>query len=107
MREVTVRELAARLAAGERPWIVDVRESWEHEIVALPGSILIPLGELGERIDEARPPDGVSVVTLCHHGVRSLSAAAIVSAAGIADVASLRGGIDAWAREIAPAMPRY
>jgi adenylyltransferase/sulfurtransferase len=107
MREVGARDLAARLAAGERVWIVDVREPWEHAIVALPGSRLIPLGELEERLDEARPPDGVGVVTVCHHGVRSLSAAAMLAAAGVADVASLRGGIDAWARDVEPALPRY
>jgi rhodanese-related sulfurtransferase len=107
MREVTPREVAARLAAGERVWLVDVREPWEHEIVALPESRLVPLGELEARVDDARPPAGVPVVTVCHHGVRSISAAAILSAAGIADVASLRGGIDAWARDVDPRLRRY
>ena len=107
MREVRPRDLAARLAAGERVWLVDVREPWEHAVVALPDSRLVPLGELDARVDEVRPPAGVAVVTVCHHGVRSLSAAAILAAAGVEDVASLRGGIDAWAREVDPSLPRY
>jgi rhodanese-related sulfurtransferase len=107
MREVTPRELAARLAVGERVWLVDVREPWEHAIVALPDSRLVPLGELESRVDEVRPPAGVPVVTICHHGVRSLSAAAMLAAAGVEDVASLHGGIDAWVRDVDPALPRY
>jgi rhodanese-related sulfurtransferase len=107
MREVTPRELATRIAAGETVWVVDVREPWEHAIVALPESRLVPLGELAARLDEVGPPPGVPVVTVCHHGVRSVSAAAMLMAAGVDDVASLRGGIDAWARDVDASLPRY
>lgn len=107
MREIAPRVLAARLAAGERIQLIDVREPWEHTLVALPGSRLLPLATLSRRVDEARPAPGVSVVVYCHHGIRSRTGARILSAAGIPDVASLRGGIDAWAREIDGTLPRY
>mgnify|MGYP000856057965 CR=1 FL=1 len=52
VRQMTVGELRARLDAGERVVLVDVREPWEHELAALPGSVLIPLGELSSRASE-------------------------------------------------------
>jgi adenylyltransferase/sulfurtransferase len=105
VREIGVRELERRLAEGARVLLVDVREPWEHDLAALPDSLLIPLGELSERADEV--PRDLPVVAYCHHGVRSLSAAAILEAAGIASVVSLRGGIDAWSRLIDPGIRRY
>jgi rhodanese-related sulfurtransferase len=53
-----------------------------------------------------QPPEGAKVVVYCHHGVRSLSGAAILRRAGI-DAASLSGGIDAWSLTVDPAVPRY
>jgi adenylyltransferase/sulfurtransferase len=60
-----------------------------------------------EHYDELEPPPGALVVTYCHHGVRSLNAAAILLRAGHARVASLAGGIDRWSIEIDPSVPRY
>ena len=111
MRELRATELAARLAGGGPVVLVDVREAWEHELVALPASVLIPLGELESRVGEIVGQVGTAadalVVAYCHHGVRSLSAASFLEQAGVRDVASLAGGIDAWAREVEPAMARY
>lgn len=107
VRQIAVRELAERIAAGDRLLLLDVRKPWEHDTAALPGSLLIPLDELMERTDEIDASDGVTVVAYCHHGVRSLSAAALLMSAGIEDVVSLRGGIDAWSRDVDPNVPRY
>jgi adenylyltransferase/sulfurtransferase len=90
---------------GEALVLIDVRQPWEHELVALPQSQLIPLDELAERADEIAP--GRAIVAYCHHGVRSLAAAHILERAGHAGVASLAGGIERWAREIDPSLPRY
>jgi adenylyltransferase/sulfurtransferase len=106
VREIGCAELARRMAAGEPTYLVDVRQPWEHQLVALPGSVLVPLPELSESLDEIQPPEGALVVAYCHHGVRSLSAASILEQAGIQAV-SLAGGIDAWSREIDPSKPRY
>jgi rhodanese-related sulfurtransferase len=102
-----VRELQRKLAAGEPIYLIDVRQPWEHEVVALPDSLLIPLGELPARSAEIQPPAGALIVAYCHHGIRSLSAAALLEQLGIGPAVSLAGGIDAWAREIDPSMPRY
>lgn len=107
-RQISVRELAERLRAQGRTdtYLLDVRQLWEHQRAALPASVLIPLHELPARLDEVEPPPGALVVAYCHHGVRSLGAAAILEQAGF-DAVSLRGGIDAWSLEVDPSLPRY
>jgi adenylyltransferase/sulfurtransferase len=107
VRQIRALELAARLAAGEPVYLLDVRQPWEHETAALPGSVLIPLDELVGRADEVRPPEGALVVVYCHHGIRSLSAAALLEQMGIPQPLSLAGGIDAWSNQVDASVPRY
>jgi molybdopterin/thiamine biosynthesis adenylyltransferase/rhodanese-related sulfurtransferase len=98
---VSPAELAART---DEFTLLDVREPWEAEIAALDGAVLIPLGTLEgglDRLDPRRP-----VVVYCHHGVRSASARALLASHGFA-ASHLAGGIDAWARDLDPAMARY
>lgn len=99
--------LANKLAAGEPVYLVDVREHWEHEHCRLPDSVLLPLGEISERLDEVEPPAGSTIVVYCHHGVRSLSGAAILEMNGFPEAYSLTGGIEAWSLLIDPKVPRY
>jgi rhodanese-related sulfurtransferase len=100
-------ELKAKLDSGEPVYLLDVRQPYEYEFCRLQGSTLIPLNELPGRLEEVEPEDGSLVVVYCHHGVRSLSGAAILMQAGLANVASLRGGIDAWSQLVDPGVPRY
>ena len=104
--QIDVQDLADRLARpdGKRPLLLDVRNPDEYDRCCIAGAVLIPLGELGRRLGEV--PRGRDIVVYCHHGMRSLNAAAMLAQAGI-EAASLRGGIDAWARLIDPALPRY
>ena len=105
--QISVQQLAAKLAAGEPVYLLDVRQPEEHAHVALPHSTLIPLGELSGRVAEVEPPAGALVIVYCHHGIRSLTGAHLLQQAGIGPVASLAGGIDAWSRLIDPALRRY
>jgi rhodanese-related sulfurtransferase len=107
VREIHVHDLVRRLAASEPVYLLDVRQAWEHDTAALPGSVLMPLAELPGRVAEVRPPPGALVVVYCHHGIRSLAAAAFLGRLGFANVVSLAGGIDAWSRQVDPAVPRY
>jgi rhodanese-related sulfurtransferase len=107
VQQIQPAELQARLDAGESVYLVDVRNPDEHAYCRLPHSLLIPLPESPGRVHEVRPPEEAMVVVYCHHGIRSLSGAAIVGQAGHANVASLAGGIDAWSRLIDPSVPRY
>jgi rhodanese-related sulfurtransferase len=107
IRQVSVRELSALLAANEPVYLLDVRQPWEHELAALPNSMLIPLDQLQNRADEMQAPDNAVVVVYCHHGIRSQSGAAILQRLGFDNVASLAGGIDAWSLHVDPKVPRY
>jgi molybdopterin/thiamine biosynthesis adenylyltransferase/rhodanese-related sulfurtransferase/molybdopterin converting factor small subunit len=103
--EISALDLKAELDAGKPIVLVDVREPHESEITQIDGARLIPLGELPDRLGEL--DDRAEIVTHCHHGARSLKALEILRAAGYSKVRSLRGGIDAWAVNIDPEMPRY
>jgi rhodanese-related sulfurtransferase len=106
-RQIHPESLAQKLRAGEPVYLLDVREPWEHDHSRLPDSVLIPLGELPQRIAEVEPPPGATVVVYCHHGIRSLSGAAILEANGFAEAQSLFGGIEAWSVLVDPSVPRY
>lgn len=107
IRQMTVQELARKLAAREPVYLLDVRQPWEHKLAALPGSVLIPLPELARRTDEVRPPADATVVVYCHHGVRSRTGASVLLQSGLTDVVSLAGGIDAWSLEVDGSVPQY
>jgi molybdopterin/thiamine biosynthesis adenylyltransferase/rhodanese-related sulfurtransferase len=103
--EIGPRDLFSELRVGKELHLVDVREPFEWAICHIPGSILIPLGELAARLGEI--DRGAPVVTICHTGRRSLDAAHFLKSRGIANVRSLRGGVALWADEVEPAMARY
>ena len=103
--EVTALELKARLDRGERPVVVDVREPYEHAICRIPGTTLIPLREIPARHGELDP--NAEIVVHCKHGQRSAQAAGFLREHGFSKVRNLRGGIDAWARDVDPTMARY
>jgi rhodanese-related sulfurtransferase len=106
MQQLSVRDLAARLAApGRPPLLLDVREPWEVALCALPGSTVIPMGQIPARLDELDPAR--ETVVICHHGVRSLRVAHFLETRGFTNLHNLRGGIDAWAREVDLAMQTY
>lgn len=85
--------------------LIDTREIHEYEICNIEGSKLIPLGEIKDRIGELNP--NVQTVVHCHHGGRSMKAAAILKEKGFKDVFNLKGGIDEWAEKFDPKMARY
>jgi adenylyltransferase/sulfurtransferase len=105
--EISPRELALQLQNGQPIHLIDVRQPWENNLVRLPGSTLIPLGELPQRLQEVPAETSKPIVVYCHHGVRSLSAVHYLQQLGFLHTRSLAGGIDAWACEIDPTVPRY
>jgi adenylyltransferase/sulfurtransferase len=103
--EVTATDLAQEWEESRDLVVIDVREPHEWEICHLQGAMLIPLGELPERLNEL---DGhKEIVTHCHSGVRSMQALEILRAAGFPKVRSLNGGIDAWSTDVDSSVPRY
>ena len=88
----------------ERVQRLDVREPWEFALAKIPGAILIPLGELANRVGELDPSRPIALY--CHHGVRSLQALRFLKGEGFTDLAHLSGGIDAYSL-VDSAVPRY
>jgi adenylyltransferase/sulfurtransferase len=99
------RALAARLAAGDPPLLLDVREPYEHRIARVEGARLVPLRSLPDSLGTLDA--GRETVVLCHHGVRSASAAAFLRERGFRSVRNLEGGIEAWSVEVDGSVPRY
>ncbi|NWF68432.1 MAG: molybdopterin-synthase adenylyltransferase MoeB [Chloroflexi bacterium] len=122
MKTVTVRELKARLDAGEKPLILDVREPHEWQISALEGTLRIPKGDIqmaknavlaGRKLHEetvlAQIPQDAEIIVHCRSGVRSADVIRMLQEVGYqgTHLSNLSGGILAWAREIDPAMATY
>jgi adenylyltransferase/sulfurtransferase len=103
--EITPADVKARLDRGESLVFVDVREPWEHQIGKIEGARLIPLGLLAASLQSL--PDVDEVICYCHHGMRSLDAAAWLRFQGIEKAKSLAGGIERWSLEVDPNIPRY
>jgi adenylyltransferase/sulfurtransferase len=101
---MTVQELKSRFDNDDKPFLLDVRQPNEFNLVNL-GGRLIPLGELPRRVHELDASK--EIVVYCHHGMRSAQALAFLRQSGFGNVKNLSGGIDAWAREVEPMMVRY
>ncbi len=109
--EVTPRETKAMMEQGANVLVVDVRLKPEWEFAHVKGSVLVPLDELEARASEIQAMvdenPGCRVLTLCHHGIRSLKAAAMLRDHGIPDVKSVAGGMEAWSLGADTSVPRY
>jgi adenylyltransferase/sulfurtransferase len=106
IEEITVQELKQILDnKSKKVMVLDVREPEEYAIVHLPQAKLIPLGTLQNRVNELDSADEIYIH--CKMGGRSAKAVKILQQFGFSKVKNVKGGIDAWAREIDPSLPRY
>jgi adenylyltransferase/sulfurtransferase len=103
--EISVQDLKAMRDRGDDFVLVDVREPHEFAICSLPGSVKIPLGTLPQNVNKLSTAD--EIVVHCKMGGRSAKAVQFLRDAGFQKVRNLAGGIDRWAAEIEPGMPRY
>ena len=89
-------EFAGVMAGDPRPFLLDVREPMEWQMMNLAhmGAVLMPMGEVGDRLEEI--PRDRPVVVYCHSGVRSLEVAKMLAAHGYEDVRNLEGGLWGW-----------
>lgn len=96
--EVTPQQ--ARDGVREGGVLIDVREPWEYEQIRIPGAVLIPLGEVPDRLGEI--PEGRDVYVYCRMGGRSARAAEFLRAHGRPRSYNVVGGIDAWKEDGLP-----
>jgi adenylyltransferase/sulfurtransferase len=103
--DITSVELKQRLDRGDKLKIVDVREPNEYQINRIPGSELIPLGDVPKRVNELNPDD--EIVVHCKMGGRSAKAADFLRSVGFKRVLNLKGGILDWIDKVDPTQPKY
>lgn len=103
--EITPREVKQRLDRGDKFLFIDVREPWENSVSSIDGAKLIPLREVPTHLAEFEQSE--DVIFFCHHGMRSLDAAAWVRSQGIQGARSMAGGIARWSAEIDSRVPLY
>ena len=105
VREITPRDLAARLARGDDLLLIDVREPGEWAVARIDGARLIPLATLPDAratLDRSR-----ELVVHCHHGVRSAAAVRYLRAEGFERIWNLAGGIARWSADVDASVPQY
>src|SRR6202161_1698981 len=103
--EVAPREVKEKLARGEKILFVDVREQWEYDTSHIEGSVLIPLREIPANLPRLESAD--EVILFCHHGMRSMDAAALVRSQGVAGGRAVGGGGGLRCTVIDPNIARY
>ena len=103
--EITAAE-AATLLKEKKARLIDVREPWEYATTRIEESLPIPMGEVPSRAQQELDPEE-RLLVVCHHGVRSMNVTVWLRNQGFEQAQSVRGGIDAWSREVDPKVPRY
>jgi adenylyltransferase/sulfurtransferase len=110
MQEITVQELKAILQTRASDYVlVDVRNPNEYEIARIPGSVLVPLPDIetGDGIAKIQSLlNGHTLIAHCKMGGRSAKAIGLLKEAGIEGI-NVKGGIQAWSREVDPSVPEY
>jgi sulfur-carrier protein adenylyltransferase/sulfurtransferase len=108
--EMTVTDLKQVLDSGEKDYVLlDVRNPNEYEIARIPGSVLVPLPDIenGQGVEKVRSLlNGQRLIVHCKMGGRSMKALGILKSAGI-DGTNVKGGIQAWSREVDASVPEY
>ena len=107
MTDITPEEVKAKLDRGDELLLIDVRETGELHVCSLPDAQHIPMMQLFTGMIQPAATPEREIVVFCHHGIRSAEAASFLLQNGFENVASMAGGIDAWAARLDPTMKRY
>lgn len=103
--DITSVDLKSRLANDSNVILLDVREPHELEISSIPNAINIPLGQLAARLTELNTAN--EMIVFCKSGTRSMRAIELLTSAGFKKLKNLKGGINAWAKEVDTNLPVY
>jgi rhodanese-related sulfurtransferase len=104
--EIDPLELSQLRDQAQQFVLLDVREPWEFQTAKIEGSLLMPMGDVPGRAHQELDPEA-RIITVCHHGMRSLNVAVWLRNQGFESAQSLRGGIDGWSAAVDPQVPRY
>ena len=103
--EITAKDLKTMIDRKDKFVLVDVREPHEYQIAKIPGSRLIPLGEVAQRANELDTAD--DIVVHCRSGARSAKAIQTLQKMGFKRLRNLKGGVLAWSQDVDPSVPQY
>ena len=103
--ELNPQDVKEKIDRREEFYLLDVREPHEVQICTIPGSHLIPLGQVTARVNELNSAD--EIVVYCRSGKRSGQAVEFLKKAGFRKVKNMRGGILAWSDQVDPSVPKY
>ena len=103
--EITADALNKEMQKNKNIFLLDVRTAPELEICLIEGSHTIPLNELIYKMNEV--PLDKEIITICHHGTRSMKALMTLRENGFKKIRSLRGGVESWALQVDETMARY
>jgi molybdopterin/thiamine biosynthesis adenylyltransferase/rhodanese-related sulfurtransferase/molybdopterin converting factor small subunit len=98
-------EVKKKQDSGDNFLLLDVREPHEYQIARIPGSTLIPLGQLPARLNEL--DKNAEIVAHCKMGGRSQQAVDLMKQNGFTNVRNMTGGITAWSEKVDPSVPKY
>jgi adenylyltransferase/sulfurtransferase len=104
---VSAFDVHRRRTRGEEMLLLDVRGPDEFQKAHIEGATLIPVDELGDRVEEIAEFRNRVVVVHCHHGPRSRRACQLLQEHGFLRIEELTGGIEAWSITVDPDIPRY
>jgi molybdopterin/thiamine biosynthesis adenylyltransferase/rhodanese-related sulfurtransferase/molybdopterin converting factor small subunit len=102
---IDVTAVKEKLDRGDQFLLIDVREPHEYQIARIPGSKLIPLGELPKHLSEL--DKNAEIVAHCKMGGRSQQAVDLMKQNGFTNVRNMTGGITAWSDKVDPTVPKY
>jgi adenylyltransferase/sulfurtransferase len=103
--EITPGEVKKMMDEKQPFDLIDVREPHEFQICRIPGSTLIPLGEVPKRMNELNSAH--EIVVHCRSGQRSARAVEFLIKSGFRKIHNLKGGILAWSDQVDPSVPKY
>jgi len=103
--DITPREVKAKQDRGDIFTFIDVREPNEYQICKIPGTVLIPLGDLPKRLNELDKQ--AEIIAHCKSGVRSGKAVDLLKQNGFQNARNMKGGILAWSDQVDPSVPKY
>ncbi len=106
MQNITAQQLKVKLGQDDiSPILLDVRETVEHQICQIDGSLLIPMQTIPDALGNLDPEQ--EIVVICHHGLRSLQVAEYLQSNGFNKVMNLSGGIEEWRLTVDLSMTAY
>ena len=105
VKQLSATELMNKIQQNEKLFLLDVREPHEFQYAHITDSILIPLNQIPNGLDDLDPQQ--EIVVICHHGMRSQQAANYLVQSGYKNIANLTGGIDAWSCTCDSSVRRY